>query len=169
MALKDLLAKIDHNLAEIFHTVKYDPTKDRAKFAKRVLDTKTKFESGSSKGRKDYSVDNGVVAYRPTYNDHAIDIADLSENEFKAAFIKVEQFPSALDDLVDAVNQGELDDQLEMARAPATFKLTSHMKTRVGSDVRSVRADGSSTREWSQERRDRYNASSAARKAAETK
>ncbi len=155
MALKDILGLIDHKLADVFHTVAYSPNRDRAAVAKRIDDTKSKFlATEPARGKKDFSVANNVVEYRPIVpGAGALLIAGKD-----VSYIPAERFVDFLDGLKAAVEEGELDKELEAAHdGEAVTKVKA---------ARKPREPGSAGKGWSEERRAAYAATIAARKAA---
>lgn len=154
MALKDILGLIDHKLADVFHTVAYSPNRDRAAVAKRIDDTKSKFlATEPARGKKDFSVANNVVEYRPIVpSAGALLIAGKD-----VSYIPAERFVDFLDGLKAAVEEGELDKELEAAHGGEAVKVKA---------ARKPREPGSVGKGWSEERRAAYAATIAARKAA---
>lgn len=155
MSLKDVFSLIDDKLADVFHAQKYDPAKDREKLIKRLEGTKTKFlQTEPVKGRKDFSVSNNVVEFRPTLPNGAA----LTLNGRDVAYVPSERFENVIDKLIAAVRAGEIDDQLEGKEAA---------KRSTTKAPRKPRSDAGSG--WSDERRAKFEATMAARKAATKK
>ena len=163
MALSDILALVDDKLSKVFEKVSYDPTKDRAKFAKRIDATKDKFLATETvRGAKDFSVANGVVRYAPTLSGNPVAIGGKAP----PLHIPSERFSDFLTKLKAAVEAGELDTELETA-ASGEGKITPLRRSIRSSDSgdERVREPGSG-RGWSQSRREAFAATIAARKAA---
>lgn len=154
MALKDVLALIDSSLADVFKTVAYTPDRDRKKFADRIDATKAKFlATEPPRGKKDFSVANNVVEYRPTLNGGAVKIGGKD-----VSYVPAERFDDFLTGLKAAVLAGELDKELEAA-GKGDAATTARAPR--------VKSQGTGTgRGWSEERRAAFAATIAARKAA---
>ena len=153
MALKDILGLIDHKLKDVYHTIAYSPVKDRAAVAKRIDDTKSKYlATEAPRGKKDFSVANNVGEYRPMVPG----AGPLLLAGRDVSYIPAERFADFLTGLKTAVEGGELDKELEAAHGD--------QKPTPPRGPRAARpSDGKG---WSEERRARFAASIAARKAA---
>lgn len=165
MALADLFALVDDKLKDVFHKVTYDPTKDRDKMVKRIDDTKGKFiATEPAKGKKDFSISNGVVEYRPTLPGGGPLVLEKRD----VNYVPSERFVDFLTILRAEVAEGRLDKEIEAAATKTTASLTRHA-AKTGSDVASTRTYSGNKAGWSDERRERFAASIAARKAAKGK
>lgn len=161
MALKDLFALVDDKLRDIYHIVAYDAAKDRARMIKRIEETKSKFlATEPPRGRKYFGVSNNVVEYRPTLPGGGALVMEKRE----VSYIPAERFAEFLDGLRAEVAEGNLDKELE-----AASKGTPSDPAKPPRSPRSPRTPSTSAGEgagWSEERRQRFAASIAARKAA---
>jgi hypothetical protein len=155
--LEKLHALIDPKLEETFNQKAYDPAKDRQWVVSRLESAKTQFastEGGRGGGRKMWKLANGVVAFSPVRRDGM----SLVVNGQTTVFIPSERFNDFLNAMVEAVNAGEFDKELI---ADATTGTT----VKVASKPRAARASSVGGAGWSDERRARFEASIAARKA----
>lgn len=155
MALKDILALVDDKLGDVFRTVAYTPDRDRQKFADRIDATKAKFlATEPPRGKKDFSVANNVVEYRPTLNGGPVKIGGKD-----VSYVPAERFGDFLDGLKAATLAGEIDKELEAAGKgdAATPTRAPRVKSQGGSG---------GGRGWSEERRAAFAATIAARNAA---
>lgn len=153
MSLADVLSLVDEKLSKVYEKVSYDPTKDRAKFAKRIDATLEKFlQTEPARGAKDFSVQNGVVRYEPKLSGAPVALGGKT-----TLFVPSERFADFLTKLKAAVEVGQLDSELEAA--------TNGDAEAAPKKVR-VKSEGGSGRGWSDERRARFAASIAARNAA---
>ena len=138
MALSDLLKLADDKLAELFHKKQHDPEKARRPILKGIDRTRNQFESPSpTKGKKWWKVSNNVVEFSPPFP-----IGGKTTH-----YVPSERFPDYLTQLHGAVSAGELDDSFGTA------------------PVRTPRKSGAGSKAWTPERRARFAASVAARKA----
>lgn len=156
MALKDILSLIDHKLKDVYHTVAYSPAKDRAAVAKRLDDTKSKFlATEPPRGKKDFSVANNVVEFRPIVPGAGALMLAGSD----VSYVPAERFADFLGGLKAAVEAGELDAELEAAHGD---------QPKAAKAPRAARAprEPSAGAGWSEERRAKFAASIEARKAA---
>lgn len=154
MSLKDILALVDDKLGDVFRTVAYTPDRDRQKFAARIDATKEKFlQTEPPRGKKDFSVANNVVEYRPTLGGPVkIGGKDVS-------YVPAERFGDFLTGLKAAVMAGELDKELEAAGKGDTATTTRAPRVK-------SQGTGGGGRGWSEERRAAFAATIAARNAA---
>ena len=149
MALKDFLSLADDKLHEVFAKKDYDPAKDRAAMIKRLDTAHTQFQSATPiKGRKMFKIANGVVELTLPF-----------EIGGKSVFhLPTERFADAIQHLKDAVGQGEADGHLKSGA------------TNVAAPRQARKPDAprysEGTRGWSDERRAKFAATVAARKAA---
>jgi hypothetical protein len=156
MALKDIFTLFDDTLADVFAKKAYDPTKDREKLIKRLEAQKAKFlATEPAKGRKDFSIANGVVEFRPTLaNGHPLVL-----NGKEANYVPSERFADVLDYLIDEVKSGQVDDQLAGKEGSAPLPKAARAP-------RAKREGASGGSGWSEERRAAFAKTIAARKAA---
>lgn len=154
MALKDLFALVDDKLKDVFNRVTYDPAKDREALVRRIDATRTKFlATEPQRGRKDFAVKNNVVEYRPTVGGRPLALEGREVN-----YVPSERFTDFLDLLRTEVEGGRLDKEITAAASG----------TEAAKPARKPRSDtGKGRGGWSDERRARFEASIAARKAAE--
>ncbi len=158
MALKDILSLIDHKLKDVYHTVAYSPVKDRAAVAKRLDDTRSKFlATEPPRGKKDFSVANNVVEFRPVVPGAGALMLAGSD----VSYVPAERFADFLVGLKAAVEAGELDAELEAAHGDQAKTST----TKTPRAPRAPREPGSGSG-WSEERRARFAASIEARQKA---
>lgn len=161
MALKDILALVDDKLADIFKTVAYTPDRDREKFAARIDATKTKFlATEPARGKKDYSVANNVVEYRPSLGGAPVKIGGKD-----VIYIPAERFVHFLDGLKAVVAAGELDKELEAASKDAPASTRGLERGDTPPRAKRTKTEGGGTG-WSPERKAKYAATIAARNAA---
>lgn len=161
MALKDLFALVDDKLKDVFHKVSYDPARDRDALTKRIDATKEKFlATEPPRGRKDFSVKNNVVEYRPTVGGNPLVLEGR-----EASYIPAERFAQFLDLLRAEVSEGRLDKEITAAaEGNSNANLTGEAKP---ARTRKPRSDAGSGRSgWTEDRRKRFEESIAARKAA---
>lgn len=158
MALKSFLSLVDDKLAEAFHYVAPDKTKHRKPFIKGLDKVVEQFEEGKPRGgaSAQWSANNNVVHFTPKLVNVPVTLE--GKNEF---FIPTERFRDAIVELRKEAEAGELDDALHEAYEGASKG--SARETRRDSSTGSVRAG------WSDERRAKFQASVAARKANKTK
>ena len=162
MALKDVFSLFDSKLADTFNLKAYDPAPDREKLVKRLQATKAKFlQTEPVRGRKDFSVSNNVVAFSPTLPGGSPMILSGQTTNY----IPGERFPEVIDKLVAAVDAGELDKELEAASkgdslTGSTPEMPKVRRPRAPRDPHASAKVG-----WTDERRARFAASIAARKA----
>ncbi len=154
MALKGFLALNDKTLAEQYAYVAPDKTRHRKPFLAGLAKAETAFGEGKQPrgGTAMWSAANNIVRFTPKLAGTPIAIE--GETVFH---IPAERFPNAIAELRKSVEAGELDDTLHAAVEGA-----SKGGTKVARDPNagSVRAG------WSEERRQRFAASIAAKKAA---
>lgn len=155
MALKDLLALMDNGLESVFHKKAYDPQKDRQWVVDRITKASTQFASTESTrggGARWWKLSNGVVAFSPTRKDGA----PLIINGQTTNFIPSERFEDFLRSMAIAVTGGEFDAELS---SESTAGKTVKIKT-----PRSPSSGGG--KGWSPERKAKFEATIAARKAS---
>lgn len=158
MALRDLLALVDDKLKDVFHTVAYDPARDRDKLVKRIDDTKAKFAAVEpARGKKDFTTANGVVAYSPTVAGNPLVIEGRETN-----YVPAERFADFLDIFRAEVAEGRLDKEITGA-AKSDGSTTATKTPRKARAASAASGDGSG---WSPERRAKFAETVAARKAA---
>lgn len=109
MALKDLLGFIDNKLRDTFAAKPFDRSAARKPLLRKINQTQKQFENGSTKapGRW-WKVSNDVVEFSPVLNGHSLTINGEATNYIPSA-----SFPQFIQAFRDAVEAGELDDQLE--------------------------------------------------------
>ena len=145
MSLSDLLKLADEKLADLFHKKAHDPVKARAPILKGIDKCRDQFESPTpTRGRKWWKASNNVVEFSPPF---AIGGKDTH-------YVPSERFGQYLGHLRKAVEGGELDDALKASASASPSK---------------VRKSGATGASWTPERRARFQASVAARKAAKAK
>lgn len=143
MALKEFLAFVDDKLEKVFSEKKPDPAKAREPAIKAVdLTLKQWGQTEPVRGRKYFKVNNSVVAFTPPFTIGGKTTVHLPS----------ERFPDALKALRASIEAGELDDELVSGAGKS------------GGSSR-----GGSGKGWTEERRARYQASVAARKAGGSK
>lgn len=150
MAIKDILALVDAKLKDVFEQTKPDPSKLRAPAIKRLDTAKTQFlATEPTRGRKIWRAKNNVV-------EVALPFALNGET---TVYVPSERFPDFVDKLKAAVEAGELDAELVTAAEGGEAPATSGRKRRGTGTSNPNKA-------WTPERRERFQASIAARKAA---
>ena len=157
MALKDMVALIDEKLADVFHSAKPDPVQLRAPVLKAIERTRSQFlQTEPVRGPKWFKASNSVAAFTPTLRGGYT----LPINGKPTVYVPSERFLSFLDHMKDAVDAGEFDSELANPGddAPATAKV-SVPKTREPRDPSAPK------RQWTPERRARFAATVAERKA----
>lgn len=154
MALKGFLALNDKTLAEQYAYVAPDKTRHRKPFLNGLTRAETAFNEGKQpRGESaQWSAANNIVRFTPKLGTSPVAIE--GETVFH---IPAERFPNAIAELRKSVEAGELDDTLH-----AIVEKGGSGKVRVARDPNagSVRAG------WSEERRARFAATQAAKKAA---
>jgi hypothetical protein len=156
MALKDTFANFFDNtgLAEVFSRPAYDAEKARKPLLKGIDNAKKQFESGQTKApNRWWKVSNGVVALTVKVNGDTFDINGVATNHMPQ-----ERFPEFLAKFKSAVEAGEFDEELKNHG-------NGDAKVHIAKAPRKPRTDGAGAG-WSEERRQRFAASIAARKAA---
>ncbi|PTW49326.1 hypothetical protein C8J25_101834 [Sphingomonas faeni] len=154
--LEKLNALIDPKLKETFERKAYDPAKDRKWLVGRLEASKTQFgstETTRGGGAKWWKLANGVVAFSPTRSDKM----PLVVNGQTTLFIPSEHFVTFVDHMIAAVNAGEFDKELTSDTTNGTT-----VKVRV---PRKAKEPGAEPTGWSAERRAKFDATMAARKA----
>lgn len=150
MALKDILALVDDKLADVFHSTKPDPAKLRAPAIKRLDTAKTQFlATEPQRGRKIWRAKNNVV-------EVALPFALNGE---ATVYVPSERFPDFVDKLKAAVEAGELDAELVTAAEGGEAPAATSGRKRRGTGT------SNPNKAWTPERRERFQASIAARKA----
>lgn len=161
MALKDTFSTFFDNvgLADVFNRPAHDPVKARKPLLKGIETAKTQFEEGKTKGpNRWWSVSNGVVALTVKVSGVTFDINGVATNHMPA-----ERFPEFLAKFKAAVEAGEFDEELENhGNGDAKVHIAKARKPRTPKDPNAPAAG----REWSEERRAKFAATVAARKAA---
>lgn len=158
MADSGFLALTDDKLAEAYNYVAPDYTKLRATFLRGLAKAEAAFNEGKQHGgaASQWSANNNVVKFTPKLVNKPVVIGGKSEH-----LIPAERFPHALAELRKEVEAGKHDETLASVEKEAidlsNLNLTSH---RLSQRAGSVRAG------WSDERRARFNATQAAKKAA---
>lgn len=153
MALKDTLAGFFDNvgLAEVFAKKADDPTKARKPLLRGIDTAKRQFENGQTKvPNRWWKVSNGVVALTVKVAGDTMDINGVATNHMPQ-----ERFIEFLDQFRAAVEAGEFDQEL-------ANKGNGDAKVHIPKAKRAS-AEG---RGWSAERRERFEATVAARGAA---
>lgn len=158
MALKDFLTLADDKLAEAFEYVAPDKSKHRTPFLRGLDQVKTQYEEGKPRGGNSaqWSANNNVVRFTPKLVGKPVAIGGKTEFHYPSG-----RFGDALADLRKAVEAGELDDALHEA-----FEgMVREQEKRDGGKPRDP-SIGSVRAGWSKERREKFEASVAARRAA---
>ena len=158
--LEKLHALIDPTLKETFDRKAYDPAKDRAWVVGRLEATKTQFASTETTrggGAKWWKLSNGVVAFSPVRKDGM----PLVVNGQTTNFIPGERFGDFVAAMIEAVNAGEFDKELA---ADTTNGTTVKVPAKPRAARKSVEGGGAG---WSEERRAKFAATVAARKASQ--
>jgi len=148
MALRDFIALIDEKLHDVFVATAPDPSKARKPVLKAIERAKAQFEAGKQPrgDSKWWSANNNVVHFTPNIDGKPLDFGKRFNT------IPAERFVQALDHLRDAVEKGELDEMI-----------TSEGSTR----AKPVSATAGKKRAgWSDERKAKFAATQAAKKAA---
>jgi hypothetical protein len=155
MALQDFLNLVDAKLHDVFHHVAADPAKARKPFVKKIDATIKQFAEGKQPRGADkwWTANNNVVMFSPTMDGREIKIGKVYPLP-----IPSERFTDALNHLKASVEAGELDDQL-IAEDGTEAPVKATRK-------RAAPTGGSGRAGWTDERRERYAASIAAKKAA---
>lgn len=157
MALKDIIAKLTPENEKLFHD---DPEAARRPMLDRLAKNRAAFNDPSQKVRgKWFTIGNNqMVSFTPTRPDGQPIVIDGQS----VTFWKADEFPLILDAFEAAIIAGELDSQLE-GNTPAGASLPAReLKT---PRKRAPRSDAGQKREWSEERRAKFAATIAARKA----
>lgn len=155
--LEKLHALIDPALKETFDRKAYDPAKDRAWVVGRLEAAKTQFASTETTrggGAKWWKLSNGVVAFSPVRKDGM----PLVVNGQTTNFIPGERFGDFVAAMIEAVNAGEFDKEL-------AAETTNGTTVKVPSKPRASRTSTGGGAGWSEERRAKFAATVAARKA----
>lgn len=150
MSIKDLLSLADDKLKETFAKREYDPTKDRAKHVKAIENDERSFGNPEpTKGRKAWKASNNVVEYTSRFP-----IGGKTTH-----YVPSERFSDFLERLKNLITEGHFDKDFETAAA------NGEAAPRAARAPRAKREGGGSTG-WSEERRAKFAATMAARKAA---
>ena len=165
MSLLDKLhAFIDPTLEGRYNQKSYDPSRDRAWVIKRLETLKAQFgatEPARGGGAKWWKSSNGVVAFSPTRPDKS----PLVINGQTTVFIQSEDFVAFADHMITAVEAGEFDKELSADTTNGT-SVSLDVAPRKPRARRAASEDNSSGRGWSDERRQRFAATIAARNGA---
>lgn len=151
MALKDFLALADDKLADTYHKAAFNVEQARDSLVKKLDKAVEQFTATEpTKGRKMWSVNRNVVELTLPFHVGGKNVV----------YIPSERFADAVKALQDSINKGEVDKEIEAG--------ASHPDNKPR--VRMPRAAGSGGgKGWTEERRQRYQASIAARNAAKNK
>jgi hypothetical protein len=152
--LEKLHALIDPKLKETFDKKSYAPDRDRAWLVARLQATKTQYgatETTRGGGAKWWKLSNGVVAFSPVRKDGA----PLVINGQTTLFIPGEHFVTFVDHMIEAVESGEFDKELSNETTSGTTVKIKSPRT----------ASAGGGKGWSEERRAKFAATMAARKA----
>lgn len=166
MALKDFLALADKKLSEAFHYVAPDKTKHRKPFLAALDKVKAQFEEGKQPRGANamWSANNNTVRFAPKLGGKPVVIEGEHEH-----FFPTERFPDALAKLRAEVEAGGLDDTLHDASESGIdplaggLNLSAHAIQRREANRKPERAG------WSPERRAKFEATQAAKKANKAK
>lgn len=146
MSIKDLLALADDKLKDVFSKVEYDPAKDRARHAAAIDKDAASFTNGATRGKRQWKAGNNVVEYTSRFPIQGKTTHYIPSNMFSDFLSKLKAL----------VSDGTFDKDFEAAQAGDAEKTTRA--------PRAKREGGGAG--WSEERRQRFAASIAARKAA---
>ena len=109
MALKDMFAFVKQGLEEQFNTKPRDPVAARKPLLKGIDATLDQFTSGRTKvPNKWWVVNNGIVAFSPKLKG-----TPLVLNGGTTSHVESEDFPAFLAAFRHAVEEGELDGELQ--------------------------------------------------------
>lgn len=147
MSIKDLLSLADDKLKDVFSKVEYDPAKDRARHAAAIDKDAASFANGATKGKRQWRAGNNVVEYQSRFP-----VGGKTTH-----YVPSERFSDFLAKLKALVTEGHFDKDFEAASESDTKSPR----------VRTPRAPGSGGgKGWSEERRQRFQETIAARNAA---
>jgi hypothetical protein len=134
MALTDLFKLHDPSLADKFNVTPYNASKDRKAFIKSLNATVTQLQSGNTKvPNRMWTAANDVVELKPTFQGRPIVI--MGEDTF---YVHQEHFAEAIKYITQAVEAGELDDQLEGAEGSAAASAPTAAKSKRGTGIGNV-------------------------------
>lgn len=156
--LEKLHALIDPTLKDAFDKRPYDPASDRAWVVGRLEAAKTQFASTESTrggGKRWWQLNNGIVAFSPTRRDKS----PLVINGQTTNFIPAERFNDAIATMIAAVNAGDFDKEFAADNTNGTT-----VKVRLPRKAKEPSEAGGG-KGWSDERRAKFAATVAARKA----
>lgn len=149
MSLKDLLSLADDKLADVFSRKPFDAEKARLKHIKNLDLTKDQFgRTEPVRGRKSWKAANNVVEYQS-----AFPIGGKTTH-----YVPSERFGEWIDKLKALVTGGTFDSDFAAAESDTSAKPARA--------ARAPRVPGESGKGWSEERKAKFAATIAARKAA---
>lgn len=149
-SLDDFLKLSDDRLAKDHSTPAFDAVRARAGLVKVIDRAASTFTEGKTSGRKAWSVNRGVVELTLP-----VEIGGKS-----TYYIPSERFPDALAKLKKAVEAGDVDADLEAQADNVDDPRPKAIRRQ------SAPREGGSGRTWSPERKAKFAATIAARKAA---
>jgi hypothetical protein len=157
VSLKDIIAKLSPENERLFS---HDPEAGRRPMLERLAKNREAFNDPSKRvrGRWFEVGHNGVLAFSPTRPDGQPIVIDGKSVTFWPA----SDFPEILNAFEAAIVAGEIDDQLDGSTPAGASLPARELKT---PRKRAPRSDAGQKREWSPERRAKFAASLAARKA----
>jgi len=156
--LEALHSLIDPALKEAFDKRPYDPASDRAWVVGRLEAAKSQYASTESTrggGKRWWQLNNGIVAFSPTRRDRS----PLVINGQTTNFIPAERFNDFIAAMIAAVKNGDFDKEFEADNTNGTT-----VKVRVPRKAKEAGEAGGGAG-WSEERRAKFAATMAARKA----
>lgn len=148
MSLKSFLDFTDDKLAKDHSTPAFDAQRARAGLVKVIDRAATSFSEGKTTGKRSWSVNRNVVEF-------TLPVALDGKTTF---YIPAERFPDALSKLKAAVEKGEADSALEAANGDDDQPKAARRQSKP--------REAGDRPGWSEDRRARFQASIAARKAA---
>jgi hypothetical protein len=158
MALKDFLKLNKPELREKFAAKPYDAERARGPIIKALDKASDQYASATPvKGRKMWKSNNGVIELTLPFEIEGETVATFEPDEFF----------DALKHLKEAVAGGELDDAIKAANEADPATAATSTTTRKARAPRPTSTGGGNG--WPEERRAKFNATIAARKAAEGK
>jgi hypothetical protein len=152
MSIKDLLSLADDKLKDVFSKREYDPSRDRARHLKMIEGDERSFGNPEPmRGKKAWKASNNVIEYTSRF---PIDGKTTH-------YVPSERFGDFLSKLKALITGGTFDKDFEAAAGNGE---TTPRATRTPRKPRDPNAPAKAG--WSDERRARFEASIAARKAA---
>ena len=117
------LSLTDASLADTYNRKEVSPEKLRAPLIKALDKSKEQFESGTTRGRRSWSVKNDVVAFSPKLGGNPLIVGDTDTH-----YVPAERFSDFIDQFKASVTAGELDDVIKFTAGSDTVVATKRSR-----------------------------------------